>query len=980
MSKSQYYQQAKGLINYFNEKNINIRTMGQLKKNQENELSKKFVSKGSTVKFWRSHLTKLENVKKKIKRKRRIEREMKEFEFKKKDKGVFKWRLIYTWSRTINAVKTGQIIVNRVMSWGAIEELAYDNMMREYGGIVSGADNVQFVVQKDETEGGGLIGKMKLKEVKFFKLKDDCEANNFIVEENCVKEGIIKYYKEGGYVGKKAMRALEGVEEWDVDKLIEFLDKFKFCYDIRYKNFKLYKKNTDAEKKILYAYIANSHLYVMNKNDFKEVGKNTDILINNIVCCNVGSIIKEKYTEESIKNISIKADENLNYEFTGCVINGVKYTKNNELVDVFNMFKNIYEQDYLYDDKFKVYTPLMKIAELNKLNSTFIENMGQPKAVYYNCGNIEGDYCIDKNKAYSWALRMLDNVPVIDAECVEEEFDREIKNEYFYFVDHISDDVYGRYVYGWCSGYRIGDVDNVNITKQIKPKLIKNPFRNIIDKMRDYDIDLCKLVCNMFYGVCQRKNKPIVVVDDIIDCNNGYDEGETIKVGNFYAVIKNVDNSDKYKCNMLPLSHFIVDYMVNELFRKIDELGNISAIDIVKLKTDSITYFGDYVEGLKDDDFFGWKNEEVKVDDWKYIDKKEEEKNIIESGLSVDLRKNVLFNCSAGSGKTTMAIKKLIPKLEGSTLIVSSTCKALEEYYNMDGVVVKTMQFFINNQPKFNKMFGRFDNIVCEEIGLFDYDMFDYIYKNIRGKIYGLGDLDQLKPVRGVDKPLANMNIINTLFDVSVKLNENWRNNFSKDDYSRMKRLEYDYDNKIIGKLNKVNICVKNDTKEMINKEIVRGWVDVFGERMQLLSGGIKKKVEMKVKKGGRIICVKNIDKKEIYNSQRFRIVDYDDDEITIKNISSKDVYKLKKEHFNLHFDYGYALTLYKIQGESVNIEDLGIFDWNIIKNDGDYLYTCLSRIKEKLIIKPEEYKYKFYYSRLGMNPIYNIGKSLGLF
>ena len=177
-----------------------------------------------------------------------------------------------------------------------------------------------------------------------------------------------------------------------------------------------------------------------------------------------------------------------------------------------------------------------------------------------------------------------------------------------------------------------------------------------------------------------------------------------------------------------------------------------------------------------------------------------------------------------------------------------------------------------------------------------------------------------------------------------------------------MKRLEYDYNNKIIGKLNKVNICVKNDTKEMINNEIVKNWVDVFGERVQLLSNGIKKKTEMKVKRGGRVICVKNINNKDIYNSQRFRIVDYTEKEITIKNISSKIKYLLAKEDFNLNFDYGYALTLYKIQGESVNIADLGIFDWDIISNTGDYLYTCLSRIKEELIKKPDEYKYNFYY------------------
>ena len=97
---------------------------------------------------------------------------------------------------------------------------------------------------------------------------------------------------------------------------------------------------------------------------------------------------------------------------------------------------------------------------------------------------------------------------------------------------------------------------------------------------------------------------------------------------------------------------------------------------------------------------------------------------------------------------------------------------------------------------------------------------------------------------------------------------------------------------------------------------------------------------------GTKVICKTNsLSKYEIYNNFRFTVKEIDGD--TISLISEQDfIYKIPLELFNRYgyFNYGYAITLYAVQGSSLKsfhycMEDAGYLN-------GRALYTLISRLK----------------------------------
>lgn len=55
MTRQKFYRKSQKLIEYFNKKNINIRTKRQLKDDEINKVGKKYISKGSTSEYWKRH-------------------------------------------------------------------------------------------------------------------------------------------------------------------------------------------------------------------------------------------------------------------------------------------------------------------------------------------------------------------------------------------------------------------------------------------------------------------------------------------------------------------------------------------------------------------------------------------------------------------------------------------------------------------------------------------------------------------------------------------------------------------------------------------------------------------------------------------------------------------------------------------------------------------------------------------------------------
>ena len=118
----------------------------------------------------------------------------------------------------------------------------------------------------------------------------------------------------------------------------------------------------------------------MDGKDCSFLKDNNIEAINSIeVCHNMQKLIVDNIDGQEIAYFKIKfIAEAKTYQFTECVFKdgGIKFTSNNSLVDAYNVYKYIFSEyddisKFMYDEKFKIYTPLMKIAEYNKLINNY---------------------------------------------------------------------------------------------------------------------------------------------------------------------------------------------------------------------------------------------------------------------------------------------------------------------------------------------------------------------------------------------------------------------------------------------------------------------------------------------------------------------------------------------------------------------------------------------------------------------------------
>lgn len=807
------------------------------------------------------------------------------------------------------------------------------------------------------------IWKMTLNDVKFFKLNVDIEANKEKIEENCVISLIKKYIKKSNKRINEIIKETENIKVWTVDKFIHCLKMYKINYTIYYKNFEVLASEKYDNKKMLYAIVKNEHIYHIEKKELKIINDNKkNIMINDI-------IYDEKINEIINNNIEISpiyyprvssslVDDKIINNFSEFIMNDHIYTNNKSLYESYKLYsQNI---DVILTPNYKIYTPLVSIAKYNKLYSSFIHNMNGPKAPIYET-NKTGKKTIDKNKAYLSAFLNLRKLPIINSKCHITEYDGNQTDTNFYYISYVKNKNYNMLCVGWCSGYRlIGHYDDVIISKYLTPELVDNPYRELLLKMSKDNLSLTNEIFTIFTGVmeCQSGNTNNIY-NEILKCPDGYSHDEILKVDKLYVSYTTTQSTIKYNINMMPIKHYIIDYTVYELNMLIKK----NNLDVVRLRTDAVSFTNTDNIYFNEDKIYGWKYEVYKPTPKNklFITNNNEpiDKTIYE-GYKFNKNINTLFNCSAGSGKTTLCINKILPLLTDKILILSATHKALTEYYYLDNplIEVKTMDYIMSCVKNGLK---DYKYIIIDEAGLLNYNMWEYLYKNIHNHniIYAFGDMTQLPPVMENSCPLNNKNIINTLFKVSLNLSNNWRNNYTFEEYEEMKNGTYnikEFENKIINKINDVNICYYNNTRNHINDICTKDWTDNFSTYVKRSTDKADQILNMKVKKGGKLICTtNNLKQLKIFNSHMFNIVEYTNDYIILKGDDLKD-YKLTIEQFKNNFNYGYALTLYKIQGMTVEYEKIGIFDWEFIKQCGKRVYTTLSRIKTELKNKPEDY------------------------
>ena len=389
------------------------------------------------------------------------------------------------------------------------------------------------------------------------------------------------------------------------------------------------------------------------------------------------------------------------------------------------------------------------------------------------------------------------------------------------------------------------------------------------------------------------------------------------------------DEKDTFNIyNKKPISIQIKDESRKMLYEMMKDL-NLENEDIKQVKTDSITFIN------KNDDYKKYIGKGL--DDWKIetytpiIPKDIHKINLTLEQNCKGENTNELWDCYAGAGKSYKIINEVIPKLNGDYIVLTPSHACLKDYRKL-GLKCDVIQKYIYANET-----NLANNIIIDECGMLNKNSWDYVYKlHLTGrKIMAYGDFKQLLPVDIVKKQLNTLLFTNNLFSNINKMNTNYRNNFTKEEYDKMMGCSYSEKGELINKYNAKNyyeadyiITYKNETRRKYNQ--------LMCERLD-----IKNLDDV----GAKLICKTNkLASKNIYNKFMFIVKEATDDNMVILTDGEED-YEISLKQLNSNFDYGYAVTLYCIQGASVKSIYYAPEDMDNLTGRG--VYTLISRLKK---------------------------------
>ena len=487
------------------------------------------------------------------------------------------------------------------------------------------------------------------------------------------------------------------------------------------------------------------------------------------------------------------------------------------------------------------------------------------------------------------------------------------------------------------------------IIEEIETTKSQNIYKSMIDKLikvldiynNEENRKHFKIIINKLIGTFETSIRVSHTIKNTMIYNNDSSDaikGFKIKYDDEHVINYEREKTIKTIYNKKLISIQIKDAAQLLIYNKIKEL-ELEDKDIIKIKTDSIMYYGKLPKGLKND-INGWKEETNKYDE-SVID------NVINNKFTslfieddeTDTTKRILYNCYAGTGKTYYIINSIIPELEkeGKTYIVlAPTHKALVEFHEQDKnneILCDVIQNFT-----LHNTIPNYDYVIIDEIGMCDKSAHDLLYKlkMLNRNFICLGDFNQLLPF-GENEPLNKPHYINFLFN-EIKddiLIINRRNNFP---------ISY-YDDLINGKLNPL---------EEVNKYSSKKW-DSMNEVCITYRIETAKKYHNKYFKnnnikpletGNKYICLSNNYRKDgIFNGTECIITQSNKELITLDTSAQTTIKK-----FNNNFMPSCALNIHKLQGGQVTTyywaKEDNIFITNDRKDSNRIAYTIISRLK----------------------------------
>jgi hypothetical protein len=740
---------------------------------------------------------------------------------------------------------------------------------------------------------------------------------------NCVVEYLKTVWKKMGINTLNKLKTPAEILSFCKSKEIKTI-----CYDIFGKVVNSYypAKNNKSYKSLIYICFDN-HIYPLK---CAYLQKNNIVKFEIKIVDNIIHILKELLNKATLPDNIILDKEDKIVSFTNGTI---KYLNNNEYIICKEILHKFGLDDKIYD--------FIKICNLGGLlqNLYIKDNINsfmpfnyKKEPFIYNSGIESKEYTtIDKNKCYSHSLHSLEYLIKCDIKYNDYIISdkQEFIDSYLYMIEPNEStillpnkDLYSGAFLSYC----ISEGLEFKVCGYFETTKHNNDYKMLIldiyDKL-NYDINIdglnincAKYIINIMIG---KFNQPIAAnyykkdIAIVTSIETDYHNGFTAPITNEYNIWYDTYEDVKYIYNKIPIDIQIKDESRLILYKKMKEL-EISNDDIIQIKTDSITFKGIRTDIETSNHWMGWKYENYNKINKKNIAIKQFDFSYIHSNFNT-----TLYNCYAGAGKSYNIMKTY--KDREDYIILTPKHSANKEY-KKKGYNCKVIQTY-----EFNNTIPKESVIIVDEIGQVSSKGWAIIVKcAMLGKEVNVyGDFKQLKPIEG---QIFNSNIFNKYFFSNVKeIKTNYRNNFSIDYYDKL--ISGEIDNKEVLKYNDIKsdniICYRNKTKDEYNKRICK-------------KKGIKNIYDV----GNRIVCINNeLGKNDIFNGFTYTIIDSNNEYIITDDKTKINIKDLK------NFDYGWAMTIYKIQGETLDSLYYAPEDVSFLKNE--VLYTVISRLKQTL-------------------------------
>lgn len=800
--------------------------------------------------------------------------------------------------------------------------------------------------------------------------------------ENCV----IAYLKQA-YTKIKSVKKLgnkDGVNCIELNNFCKDYNIKMLIYDIQGNIISSnYPPKPNKSYKSLVGISYNNHFYpvknqILNKVSIpkqikhkKDLNKSFNKLLNNnVVPSNIKIMIKDK--KEWIDEITfIKKQE---VEFITFSDDKLQYVNNQDYdicLEILNVF-GLKDKITPFTNLKNIFNILEKPYKTENVDSFFNIPYSKGGCNYYNHDvdikkNIDKIITLDHGKFYSKMLCDLEYIVSVDVR----------QSQPIKYDMTINDSVIEHYLYIAKPKKSCLLMENTNIytgshlvqcyergvefeiLEEIETKRHFNYYTKLIndiyDKLNDnkykkYMIDdkeqdLRKYIINIIIG---KFEQDIQMNDELIVekiCNfeeRMKEQGYYIKYDKYF--LKTQQNKIWSKIyNKKPIAIQIKDRARVVLFDKIQEL-KIKDKDLVNIETDSISfvYKNQNLDFLNHNNWYGWKK--ISKDEKYFKSRSKCNFDIIDCETSFfnqqkENNNNVLYDCYAGSGKTHTIIHDIIPKIDNDDyIIITPSHNSAKEYYKLklNCKVVQTYKF-INTLPEEK-------HIIIDEVGLCDRDAQDFIYKCYLDNktIYSLGDFKQLLPI-GENKHFDAINYLNQIYGKIISVNTNFRNNFTLEYYNK---LMYSTDKQFL-----IEEIKKYRCNDYTKADIIICITDSGGDKSRQTYNNLmaEHKKITKFDVGAKIVCNTNyLRNKGIYNSFDFTITkeDYNEETGSIYVLDDLDFYITEKE-LDDNFELGYAITLYKAQGQQY--KSFYFPDEDLKYINGRSAYTLISRLKEDL-------------------------------